>query len=73
MVAERTYFSVGGGFVLERGGAEPSGADRSAIPFPFATGGDLLAHADKAARDGLSIRPVVAPRGIGVLLGLAGS
>lgn len=34
---------------------------------------DLLAHADRAARDGLSIRPVVAPRAIGVLLGLAGS
>ncbi|WP_428487423.1 N-acyl-D-amino-acid deacylase family protein [Rhodopila sp.] len=34
---------------------------------------DLLAHADQAARDGLSIRPVVAPRAIGVMLGLAGS
>ncbi|MBS0638384.1 MAG: amidohydrolase family protein [Proteobacteria bacterium] len=34
---------------------------------------DLLAHADKAAADGLHIRPVVAPRAIGVLLGLAGS
>ena len=34
---------------------------------------DLLAHADKAAADGLSIRPVVAPRAIGILLGLAGS
>lgn len=34
---------------------------------------DLLAHADKAAADGLAIRPVVAPRAIGVLLGLAGS
>ncbi|HEY1931202.1 MAG TPA: amidohydrolase family protein [Acetobacteraceae bacterium] len=34
---------------------------------------DLLAHADEAARDGLSIRPVVAPRAIGVLLGLTGS
>jgi N-acyl-D-aspartate/D-glutamate deacylase len=34
---------------------------------------DLLAHADQAAADGLSIRPVVAPRAIGVLLGLAGS
>jgi N-acyl-D-aspartate/D-glutamate deacylase len=34
---------------------------------------DLLAYADKAARDGLSIRPVAAPRAIGVLLGLAGS
>jgi len=34
---------------------------------------DLIKHADKAARDGLTIRPVVAPRAIGVLLGLAGS
>lgn len=34
---------------------------------------DLIRHADKAISDGLSIRPVVAPRAIGVLLGLAGS
>lgn len=34
---------------------------------------DLIRHADKAARDGVPIRPVVAPRAIGVLLGLAGS
>ena len=34
---------------------------------------DLLAGADKAMADGLSIRPVVAPRAIGVLLGLTGS
>ena len=34
---------------------------------------DLLKHADKAVRDGLSLRPVVAPRAIGVLLGLTGS
>src|SRR3978361_2195933 len=34
---------------------------------------DLIKHADKAAADGLAIRPVVAPRAIGVLLGLAGS
>jgi N-acyl-D-aspartate/D-glutamate deacylase len=34
---------------------------------------DLIRHADKAAADGLPIRPVVAPRAIGVLLGLAGS
>ncbi len=34
---------------------------------------DLLAGADQAKRDGLSIRPVVAPRAIGVLLGLTGS
>src|ERR1700761_8420397 len=34
---------------------------------------DLIRPADKAAADGLPIRPVVAPRAIGVLLGLAGS
>jgi len=34
---------------------------------------DLLRHADDAARDGVSIRPVAAPRAIGVLLGLTGS
>jgi len=34
---------------------------------------DLLDHADQANRDGLSIRPVFAPRAIGVLLGLTGS
>jgi N-acyl-D-aspartate/D-glutamate deacylase len=34
---------------------------------------DLIKHADKAASDGLPIRPVIAPRAIGVLLGLAGS
>jgi N-acyl-D-aspartate/D-glutamate deacylase len=34
---------------------------------------DLLRNADKAAADGVPIRPVVAPRAIGVLLGLAGS
>ena len=34
---------------------------------------DLLASADKAAADGLSIRPVFAPRAVGVLLGLTGS
>ncbi len=34
---------------------------------------DLLRSADKAAADGLAIRPVFAPRAIGVLLGLTGS
>jgi len=34
---------------------------------------ELLALAGGAARDGLSIRPVVAPRPIGILLGLEGS
>ena len=34
---------------------------------------DLLRNADQAAADGLPIRPVFAPRAIGVLLGLTGS
>jgi N-acyl-D-aspartate/D-glutamate deacylase len=34
---------------------------------------DLLALAEQARKDGLSIRPVVAPRAIGILLGLEGS
>jgi N-acyl-D-aspartate/D-glutamate deacylase len=34
---------------------------------------ELMAHVDQAARDGLSIRPVAAPRAIGVMLGLEGS
>src|SRR3546814_2289038 len=34
---------------------------------------ELLGLAGDAARDGLSIRPVVAPRPIGILLGLEGS
>ena len=34
---------------------------------------ELLVHAEHARQDGLSIRPVCAPRGIGVLLGLDGS
>ncbi len=34
---------------------------------------ELIALADQAARDGLSLRPVTAPRAVGVLLGLEGS
>ncbi len=34
---------------------------------------ELVAYADQAAKDGLSLRPVTAPRAVGVLLGLEGS
>lgn len=34
---------------------------------------ELLGYADRAIADGVSVRPVVAPRAIGVLLGLEGS
>ncbi|MBS0243167.1 MAG: amidohydrolase family protein, partial [Proteobacteria bacterium] len=34
---------------------------------------ELIAYADQAQRDGVNIRPVTAPRAVGVLLGLEGS
>jgi len=34
---------------------------------------ELIAYSDQATRDGLSMRPVTAPRAVGVLLGLEGS
>jgi L-serine dehydratase len=48
-LVERTYYSIGGGFVL---GQDPQGAprieeDSTPVPFPFATAADLLAHTEK--------------------------
>lgn len=43
-LAERVYFSIGGGFVVERGATDPLGADTAPQPFPFATAADLLDH-----------------------------
>ncbi|MEV4515247.1 L-serine ammonia-lyase [Dactylosporangium sp. NPDC049525] len=40
LVAERTYFSVGGGFVVGDTGIV---ADTTVLPHPFSTGGELLA------------------------------
>ena len=59
-LAEETYFSVGGGFIL-REGNEAAEVDRieSAVaeqPYPFATGGELLAHTRSS---GLSIAGVM--------------
>src|SRR5262249_59099365 len=34
---------------------------------------ELIAYSDQATKDGLSMRPVTAPRAVGVLLGLEGS
>jgi L-serine dehydratase len=54
VIRERAYYSVGGGFVAdetdaERAGAEPAVGGRPragpALPYPFTTGGELLAHA----------------------------
>src|SRR3954453_11349994 len=41
-LAERTFYSVGGGFVVEEG--EEPAADTAVLPFPFASGADLLAY-----------------------------
>jgi L-serine dehydratase len=41
-LAERTYYSVGGGFVVEEG--EDRAAETSVLPFPFASGADLLGY-----------------------------
>jgi L-serine dehydratase len=41
LLAERTYYSVGGGFVR---GEHTIVEDSTPLPFPFSTGGELLAH-----------------------------
>ncbi|GAA2337492.1 L-serine ammonia-lyase [Dactylosporangium salmoneum] len=53
-VAERTYFSVGGGFVIGPGGAPTPTEDP--VKFPFTTGAELLAH---ATAEGLRISDVM--------------
>jgi L-serine dehydratase len=57
-VAERAYYSVGGGFVTdETATGQPSpGPDTSVLPYPFATGAELLAH---TARSGLPISAIM--------------
>jgi L-serine dehydratase len=58
VLMERTYYSVGGGFVVDE---TASGADRvvlddTPLPFPFTTGAELLAH---CAREGMSVSDVM--------------
>jgi len=51
---ERTYYSVGGGFVVDGGaaGADRIVEDSTPVPYPFSTGAELVAH---CRRDGLRI------------------
>ena len=61
VVAERTFYSIGGGFVLDdtqvSGGDDPVVvADQTAVRYPFRTGDELLAH---AAETGLRISDIV--------------
>jgi len=57
-VLERTYYSIGGGFVLgeDEHGAPRIEPDATPVPFPFDTGADLLAHTE---RTGLTISGVM--------------
>lgn len=45
-VSVRTYYSIGGGFVLgeDEAGQRAIVADATPVPYPFATGDELLAH-----------------------------
>ncbi|PTS86808.1 MULTISPECIES: L-serine ammonia-lyase [unclassified Caulobacter] len=58
VLAERTYFSVGGGFVRDESemGRNAPPEDGPAIPFPFESGADLL---QRAADAGLTIAGVM--------------
>jgi L-serine dehydratase len=51
LIAERTYYSVGGGFVLDQSAAgEPViSADTTPVPYPFRTAAELLAHCRSAS------------------------
>ncbi len=50
VVAERTYYSVGGGFVVDPDASGDAGQrivpDTTEVPYPFTTGAELLAHAE---------------------------
>jgi L-serine dehydratase len=58
MLRQRTYYSVGGGFVVdeEAAGADRIKADDTELPYPFTTGAELLEHCNRA---GLSISEVM--------------
>jgi L-serine dehydratase len=57
-LSARTYYSVGGGFVLgeDEAGRPALVADPTPVPYPFASGGELLAQ---AARTGLPVSGVM--------------
>ena len=58
MLRERTYYSVGGGFVVDEAaaGADRIKPDDTAVRFPFTTGAELLA---RCAESGLPISGVM--------------
>jgi L-serine dehydratase len=58
VLAERTCYSVGGGFVVDEGatGADRVVADGTPLPLPFTTAAQLLGH---CAREGVRVSDVV--------------
>lgn len=64
-LAQRTYFSIGGGFVRDEDEIGRNAAPDRALPtpYPFASGADLL---DQAARAGLSIAELMAANELAV-------
>jgi L-serine dehydratase len=58
VLVERTYYSVGGGFVVDEAatGADRVVLDDTPLPFPFTSGAQLLEH---CAREGMSISDVM--------------
>ncbi|MDO5094166.1 MAG: serine dehydratase beta chain, partial [Propionibacteriaceae bacterium] len=58
-VHENTYYSIGGGFIIDQAQAESGqrGVEAAAVEFPFGTAAELLAICDQ---EGLSIAQVVA-------------
>lgn len=58
VVVARTYYSVGGGFVVDEAavGSDRVVVDDSPVRFPFTTGAELLAHCET---EGLSISDVM--------------
>ncbi|BCJ54156.1 L-serine dehydratase [Actinoplanes sp. NBRC 14428] len=54
LLAERIFYSVGGGFVVEEGGVRDR--DATVLPHPFASGDELL---EVCRREGLSVSAVM--------------
>jgi L-serine dehydratase len=58
MVRERTYYSVGGGFVVDEAaaGADRITLDATVLPYPFTTGAELMA---RCTESGMSVSSVM--------------
>ncbi|GAA3278765.1 L-serine ammonia-lyase [Paenarthrobacter aurescens] len=56
VLAERVYYSVGGGFVVDEDAVGKVEPDTVELPYPFSNAGELLAH---CAKDGLSISDIM--------------